>query len=459
MKKIKLKMGLTSAVITAVVLACVILLNAAIALVGDKMPMKIDLTRDKIFEFSEQTKETMKNLDTEVKAYALIPEGTQGEYIDYMNEYLDKYMALSNKFKVEYIDPYEDPTFMYKYTNDEQQIGIGSVIIECGDEFKVVAFEQIYTQGYSNEIQIDMERKVTNAIMSVTGSLRTANIYFTAGHGENDAQALKTLLADEGYESKDIVLSTEKIPEDAKIIFSVAPTTDFTAEERDALDAFSDKGGRFVFVASPGMQNMERIDGYLEEWGIKVNYDLIIEMDESSALVNGYGMPVPIAKIQEHTITEKLASSKSPLVMDMATSISVFKSANNAYATKLLLTTEKAYGTNVFDGTMTNKGPLCMAAISEKTGEKESSAILVIGSVSATTITEGAYLNSDFVLNAINYMSGSDASVSIRAKKISPELMTMTENQVSVAILVLQWILPIVIIIIGLIVWLKRRYK
>lgn len=459
MKKIKLKMSLISVIITAVVIACVLFLNAIIAVIGEKAPMKIDLTRDKIFEFSQQTKDVMKNLDTEIKAYALIPDGMQGESVDYIKEYLDKYKSLSDKFKVSYVDPYEDPSFMYKYTNDEEQPGVGSVIIENGDEFKIVASDQIFTYGYSNEIQIDMERKVTNAIMAVTGTLRTSDVYFTAGHGETSATGLRSILEEEGYKCNDIVLSTEKIPEKAKILFCVAPMADFTAEERNALDAFTDKGGRFVFIAAPGMQPMERIDSYIEEWGLKVNYDLVMETDENSSIPLGYGMTAPVAKIQEHTITEKLMGAQSPLVMAVSTSISAFKSANNAYATKLLLTTEKAYGANVFNGSMTHKGPLCMAAISEKTGGDVSSAILVLGSVTATEYTEGAYLNTDFILNAVNYLSGSNESVSIRAKQISPEKMTMTQGQVSVAIIVLQWILPLAIIIIGLIVWLKRRYK
>jgi ABC-type uncharacterized transport system involved in gliding motility auxiliary subunit len=100
-----------------------------------------------------------------------------------------------------------------------------------------------------------------------------------------------------------------------------------------------------------------------------------------------------------------------------------------------------------------------MSAISEKKEDGTSSAVFVIGSELATENTEGAFLNSDFILNAVNYISGIDSAVAIRAKKVSPEKMTMTQKQVNIAAFLLQWILPAVILLAGLVVWLRRRYK
>lgn len=469
MKKIKLKMGLTSAVITVVVLVCVLFLNSIVGLVGDRIPLTIDLTRDKVYEFSAQTKEIMKNLDEEVYAYVLLPEGADGEYIDYIKMYLDKYKMLSKKFKVEYIDPYDNPAFMNNYNDGENQADIGSVIIECDENFKVVTFDQIYSQSsFTNAVQIDMERKVTNAVMSVTGALGNANIYFINGHGEYQVQNLFSLFKDEGYPCQEVNLSVNGVPEDATILFSVAPMADFTEEERDALDAFLDKGGKFVLVASPGMQPMERLDAYLGEWGLALNYDYVIENDENSSLASGSDVPIPVARIEEHTITQKILDAKSPLALPDTMSVSVSNPKNNASVTKLLMSSEKAFGKkNLNDIELVKKegdleGPLCMGAISEKMGS-DSAAVMVIGSLSAVEIgqlvTESAFLNGDFMLNTISYLAGSTESGSIRAKQISPEIMTMTQNQVVVSMLVLQYVLPVIIIIIGLVVWLRRRNK
>ena len=106
-------------------------------------------------------------------------------------------------------------------------------------------------------------------------------------------------------------------------------------------------------------------------------------------------------------------------------------------------------------------GPLCLAAISEKQTDKAPK-VLVIGSASGTlssVLEEKSFLNGDFMLNSINYLSGSSDSSAIRAKQISPEVMTMTESQVGMWIIILQYVLPAIIIILGLIVWIRRRFK
>jgi len=467
MKKIKFKMGLASALVICVVLACVILLNAIVSVISDKVTLSVDLTKDKVYEFSQQTKDVMKALDKEVIANALIPDGSQGEYIDYMREYLDKYKALNKNFKVKYIDPYQDPAFMQKYNDGENQADAGSVIIQCGEEYKIITFNQIYGNGFNNSVQIDMERKVTNAVMNVTGQMLGAKVYFISGHGEAASEYLDAALKEEGYSTGTINLSIDKIPEDADILYCLVPTGDFTADEIDVLDKFMDNGGKLVLSVTPGMKPLERIDSYLDEWGLKLNYDYVIEADSGHAVANGNGLPIPVPTLLEHAITKKLMESDSPLLMPVSMSISLKPSDNSAYAVALLETSDKSYGkTDLASASIEQaeediKGPLTLAAISERSGEKPSS-VTVIGSTYALEmqdiLTEGAYLNGDFVFNLMNYLSGSQSS-SIRAKQISAELMTMTEAQINLVSKLLLYVIPALILLLGLVVWFKRRYK
>ena len=472
MKKIKLKMGITSLAITAVVIACVIIANAIVGVFVESNPMKIDLTKDKVYEFSDQTKDVMKNLDTEVKAYALFPESYSGETKEYVKQYLGKYKALNKNFKVEYVDPYVDTAFMDKYSTDGTQIDVGTVIIESGKNREIITADQLFSQNYFDDtVYIDMERRITNAVMLVTDQISEANIYFDVMHTmENYAQygmVIGAFLKEEGYKCEIFDISTEGIPEDANIIVCIAPKYDYKEDQIKALNAFLERGGKFIIMGSEGLEPLENLDALLLEWGITINYDYVIEPDVNSSIPNASGRPVPIAKPgQKHTITEKLSSSRMHLIMPNTMSVSVSKSINGSEPTLLLTTSQQAYSkkelntSNKEDGDL--EGPLGLAAISIEM-EEEASGIMVIGSflgfANQILGDDGSYLNIDFLLNSLNYLSGSDAVIDIRAKQITPETMIVTQQQYKVINVVLVYIIPIVIILLGLVIWLRRRFK
>ncbi len=478
MKKIKMKMSIASVIITAVVIACVIFVNAIIGVFTDSYPLKIDLTKDKIYEFSNQTKDIMKNLDVEVRAYAVLPEGFSYEYTDYIKPYLEKYSSLNKNFKVEYIDPYENTEFLSKYTSTNQQIDIGTIIIESGENHEIIPLSEMYTQSYFEAVEsIDMERKITNAIMLVTGKLSEANIYFDINHttpglqiteGLEIGACMNAFLSSEGNKCGYVNINTDGIPEDADIIISLMPMVDFTEEEIKALDSFLEGGGRFLVFADNSMSPLKNLDAFLLEWGLKINYDYVIDLESNLSMPDGNGVPVPAAKMSaEHSITEKLAYSALPLALPGTISITTQKSVNGADTDKILLTSEAAYSKGE-DATTLEKeagdatGPLCTAAAAVN-WEGETSVVMVVGSVQGFEylgyIGDGNYLNADFLLNAISYLSGNDYSSDIRAKQITPETMVMSQKQAKNINLILVWVIPGAIILAGLVIWLRRRFK
>ena len=472
MKKIKLKMSVMSVIITAVVIACVFVINFIVGTIADMKPMKVDLTKDKIYEFSNQTKDVMKKLDKDVTAYALIPGGLENDYTNYIKDYLDKYKSLNKKFKVQYIDPYENTAFMSKYANTEQNLDIGTVIIECGEMHRILPLEQLYTQSYFEDTEhIDVERRITNAIMVVTGEFVEANVCFDISHAapgfETAANITASLLASEGYNCEFVNILKDGIPENANILIGVMPVNDYNDKEIGYLNSFLDNGGRFMVMLNANQQPLENLDTFLEEWGIKLNYDYVIEADEEHIIVDDKGTPVPIAKMENHTITENLMNSDKPLVMPSSMSMSIVKSSNNSDAVQLLTTTEKAYGKMNFENNIDKEegdieGPLCMAAVALEMDE-EISGVMVLGSTQAfadlNILADGNYMNQDFLLNSIGYLSGNKETMDIRAKQITPEEMIVTQQQYKVINIALVWIIPIVIILLGLVIWLRRRFK
>ncbi|MBQ2613944.1 MAG: GldG family protein [Clostridia bacterium] len=464
------KFGINALLVTLVTVAAVILVNAVISTIAGKVPMKIDLTRDRVYEFSEHTKEMMESLDQEIKVYALYPTNTNAnEYITYAQEYLSKYEALSKNFKVTYIDPYTNPGFAKKYETQGEAISAGSMILECGDQVKVIPMEEMYTTNkYTGATSIDMEKKITAAVMQVTGKAGATKVYFVEGHDEFTSVQLATALTENGYECQNIHIGVAGIPQDAALLVVLAPAQDLTAEEIDALDRYLDGGGKALFAFEPGQQPLERLNGYLAEWGVVPRNDFVVE-NNPDRTASMQGLAIPIPSFEKHQITERLIERKMIYIMPSVGSLELNdQNIRHTQLTPLLTTTKDSWGkVNFASETMEkeegdHEGPLTIAALSEM-ADFSGSGIMVIGSLSAIEyngiLQESSYANGDFILNAVGYLTKTENNMNIRAKLISETNLTMTQGQVALVTVLLQYVLPILIILAGLIVWLERRYR
>lgn len=469
--KNNIKLSINAVVITAIVVAAVILLNTIFSVISSKLPMKIDLTKDKVYEFSDYTKEVMKSVDEEILVYALYPSNSNGnEYVTYAEEYLKKYENLNKNFKVTYIDPYENPGFAKKYEQQGQTINAGSIIFECGERVKIVDMEQMYSvNSFSGETQIDMEKKITAAVMDVVGKRNSTKVYFTEGQDEYNSVQLASALMEDGFECETVNIALSGIPEDADIIMMMSPSKDLSQEARDSLDKYLDNGGRAVFVFEPGKSKQPRLDEYLAEWGIAMNYDYVIESDSDYAFQFQSGLAIPAPKLAEHKITEKLIEQKLVFMAPAASSMTLnTNNINYAAITPLLTTSEKSWGKIDFTSNVATKeegdtqGPLTVAALAERQGS-DTGKIMVVGSLQAleldSILNETSYANGDFMLNAVGYLTETETSMDIRAKVISASRLTMSQAQVSAVWIVLQYMIPLAVLALGLFVWFKRRYK
>lgn len=460
----KLRTG--NLIVTIATIAAVILVNCIVSTIGSKAPLKIDLTHDNVYKYSEQTKEVLDNLEGDVNIYALYPDDTDGTYVNTLREYLERYEKMNSKITVSYKDPYEDPAFVRQYGSD---ITVGSVIVEQGDRFRVIAFESLFSQSsLDGSTSIDAEKQITSAIRYVSGMSEGVNAYFIKGHNEHAGadSALASAFENEGYVVGEITIATDGIPEDADLLISLAPAADFSAEERDALDTYLLGGGKAAFAFTSGTEPMERLYAYLGEWGIIANNDFVVESDGSMAFKTQTGVPVPAPAMQDHTITEKLLTGDIALITPAACSFTI-NDNNPQYAkiTPLLKTSEASWGVTDLSGSMDKKegdltGPLTIAALAEKTDS--SGKIFVIGSVQAIEwqgiLDNSSYSNGDFILNAFSYMTDKGDALNIRAKEISTQSLTMSEQQFNTSVIFVQYIMPLLVLAIGLLVWLKRRY-
>ena len=106
-----LRIGGYSVIATVVVIAIVVLMNVGVAILPEAIT-KFDLTKNSVYEISEQSRTILQNLDMDVTAYWIVAEGKEDITIQ---NFLDRYQSLSSHLNVVKIDPDEDPSFAKRY--------------------------------------------------------------------------------------------------------------------------------------------------------------------------------------------------------------------------------------------------------------------------------------------------------------------------------------------------------
>ena len=119
--------GAYSVGLTVLVIAVVIVVNLIVGQISEAY-RNIDVRCTMIYEISDTTTELLDSLDKEVEMTVLAVKDETDERI---TTFLSKYEALSNKIRVEWIDPVLHPSALTDYNTSEN-----TIVISCPDTDK-----------------------------------------------------------------------------------------------------------------------------------------------------------------------------------------------------------------------------------------------------------------------------------------------------------------------------------
>jgi ABC-type uncharacterized transport system involved in gliding motility auxiliary subunit len=335
------------------------------------------------------------------------------------------------------------------------------------------------------------EDAISNAILKlVRGEGR--KIYYVEGHGEPSLESRDeggidqfiSAIKDQQIAVESIIVSTkEKIPSDAAAVLLVSPKKALLPQERTALINYAREGGRLVLFTDP--RAPEDVAAIAKEFGIEVGNDVVL--DQVQQLFSGPALAVQFAvqEYGEHPITANFGS-ESVTVVQLAKSIRASQNqADGAQVTDLLKSSARSFAMKktelIFDQAQPRaersaddlEGPVSLATAYEKkveNGSKEGassstpesdgekiSRVVVVGD--SDLIMNGAfnlYSNRDFGLNIVNWAAGEEVGVSIKPRVLK---VASTPLQASVfkSIFVTSFLIPELVLLIGLFVWFARR--
>ncbi len=493
MRSRKLKYGSLSVALTLAVLGAFVLVNLLGDLLTNRYYLKLDMTREKFYEISDETRQALSALREDITVTVLANEyeldqvrsGANGETLDLpkVRETLSKYALMSGgRLTVRYLDPDVNAALVQKYTEDKA-LGRFGIVVESARRFKTVPISDLFaTQDQMDPYGLGMavgkqtvglqaEQALTSAIMSVTLD-KLPKAVFTAGHGEAGADALQTLLTKANYSCEAVNLTTDDLPGDAVLLVVNSPTVDFTADETYKLDAFFANNGHAMVLfgqAPPALPVLER---YLSEWGVGIERKLIID---SERYVGQQHFVIP--QVMKHDATLALEGASFPPVMMGGPVASLWTSGEQGSrkTTSLLQSAKTSYARPVTKDTQITDlgkqpgdtdGPFSMGVLSEqltyegttprKAGIFVSSDFLTANDV----LNMPNLLNSRFVMSLVSYMCPVAQSVVIQPKQYDIEGAFLNEGVTKVQpllFIVLLVLIPLGLLAGGVLTWRRRK--
>ncbi|WP_297234542.1 GldG family protein [uncultured Flavonifractor sp.] len=451
----------------AIVIAIAVALNLMVGALPASWT-KVDLTDTGLYSLSSQTEQLVAGLEEDVTVYWIVQDGSQDST---MEQLLERYKSLSKHLDVVEKDPVVYPSFAQQYT--DATLYNNSLIVVCGDRSRYISYYDIYVTDYSSyytngttSTQFAGESELTSAIDYVTNE-DLPTVYTLTGHGESD---LPSELS-QGAEDENLLLEElslvngEAVPEDADAIILYSPQRDISSDEKDALLTYLQGGGKLLLVTDYTDTDMPNLAELMEYYGTALMDGIVLEGD-SDHHMRGYNYYL-LPDINSHDITQPLMDGYY-ILMPVAQGITVSDELRDGLTvTQLLTTSDSAYakadGYNIttFDKEEGDTdGPFALGvAITEEVEGGQTGIVWLTTSYmfDSDNNMRVAGANNDLFLNALDWMCQRESAISIRAKDLSTEYLTVPSSTASTWSLILVAVVPLAFLAGGAVVTIRRR--
>ncbi len=465
------------ALVIVLVLAIVVLVNYFFA----RHHYRVDFTEAKIHSLSDQSIQVLKNLKQEVQIKCFFTDGNYGR--SRMENLLKIYAYHSGKIKYEFIDPDKNPSLVKAFNITQD----GTSILTCGDK--------------ENRITTTTEEDITNAIIKVTREKKKV-IYFLEGHGEGSIEEsddsgysfLKDDLEKLAYEVKKQTLAlSDTFPADCAVLVVPGPRKDLLPNELETIQNYLDSGGRVFFMVDP--DSAPDLKPFLEKFGIKLDDGVVV--DAVSRLFGAdYTMPV-MSEYEYHEITRGFRYATffpyargvelaEPMPEGITATV-LGKTSGNSWS-ETNLEQEMKTGRVSLDKDKDKPGPIPLAVVAtikpkeqerpeageaeqkpggedettpEKVEQPEPSKEGRLAVFGDSDFVTNRYFNlsgnANFFLNTLNWLAEEADLISIQPKTSQPRTIQLTPSQGRLIFFFSIVILPLVVLILGISVWVRRR--
>ena len=493
----------TSGILTAVIIATVIVLNIVIFAIANIATLSFTVQeRDKVV----LTGNTDSLFDSAIKSGKKVTinfcfpkreDLTTHNTGAFVHKTAEEYKARYGDFiEIEYLNLItrensrgEDVSAKIKKWQKDQNgndnyLAKGSVVFECGENYKVVtdtyssaAFADFYTLGSDgNATSYNGEAFMAAMIHWVTVN-EHPTAYFTIGHSEQLDRSFATLLTAAGYLIDTVDLKKEDlVPKSNDLLIISNPLSDFAKAiegsgartERERLEEYVMAGGNIYVALDPYVSKLPVLEGFLAEYGIAFSETdsdgtLIRDMvkDPNKAITaDGFTL---VTNFADNELAKKVgdtvsAYSEGSVIVREAAGLKLSKTAVPLLVSTASSTLEAGGKRVDSDGTYP------VAAVAKIAGERNKVAsICVVSSiyvsVSDALITNG-YSNADFLYSLFDNFYGQDGMPYgcdvIKTDNTILENLTLGRAKVYTALILA---VPVMIAVAGTVIVFRRKNR
>jgi len=403
---------------------------------------------------------------------------------------LKQYQLANRRIIVQAVDYNRDPGAGLKVRQTYKDLATGQkdvIIFDCGGRpliFPGRELTKAVIERVPNEkertfrrklTEFEGERVCTSYLIAVTNPTRPKVYFLQDHHGEHPLQSqdvrgyleFVTVLHQNNIEVETLnLLGTNAVPADCRLLIIAGIQTPLMDMERDKIDQYLNQGGRLLalfnsYAMDPrtGVVPPCGLESILAKWGVEVGANVILDPQHSP----GKGFDIVVS---DFNVAHPVANPLVQQGLYMMEPRSVSRINTRLQTPDALKVEEIAFtGTNAFaasDPAHQRSFPVIAAVdatIKGVTTERGSIRLLVAGD---SFFLDNEHIvsldNRGFVGYAVNWLLDRFELIgAIGPRPVQEYRVLMTRTQMQTTQLLLMAVLPGAIVLLGGLVWLRRR--
>ena len=504
--KRRYKYGSLSVVFTIVFIALILVINLVLSSLSLSGDLTVDLTQENFTEIGEESMKLLSELgkDLDITIYFMAARDTfdnpdnefnginlTGIVRDLAEKYQETFDGSGElgTVRVEYKELDSDPEFEKKYLEESAtQLTGNSVIVQGKYHYRVLALPAFFNTSSEDNTyhSFNGEYRFTTAMLQSSIS-EPMVVTLTYGHGEpisadgmidptSQIAGLVSVLSSAGFELKTANLSQDELDSRTEILISYDPITDFTYDEIDKITAYLAKRNSFIAFVDSATPELPNLQSCLNDnWGI--NYKPFFRVTDSTHSIGKHeniNAKYPTIDSESQTgsaayqIRKTVTDIEGTITTVLPESVELFVKpgiTQDGFVVEEVLTTYET-AKSESETSVGTEGEMPLMLLSTKYGYGENnvteySYVMLVGSTefaNTENMLKESYGNKCVMLAAARIFGANRVAPDIEPKAFADTALSIETGTATTLTWLICTILPLVIIVMGIVMFFIRRH-